>query len=260
MPAIVNRLLMGLLTVATGLCLAYGIFGAGYVVCTTPQATSAIGNTFSGWESAVFPKEDMAAIAEAARSFFIEGTSSDSLYDTIYTSIAEAYPDLATVLEAGSEEAAGIDLTSIIGAQSLTDAMEEYTLPTDALSHLQDCTPIFQTGRISTGVVAGFGVVGLIALGLLAGRKRVGGALMLAGSVVILALVALGAWAVFDFNGLFTWMHSMLFANGNWTFDADSLLIQLFPEAFWAAMAGLWVITSLVLAAVFTFAGRLLAK
>lgn len=260
MPALVHRLLMGLLTAATGICLAYGIFGAGFVVCTTPQATSAIGNTFSGWESAVYPEEDMAAIAEAVREFSIEGTSSEGLYDTIYGVLAEAYPDLASVIETGSEEESGVDLSSLIGTSSLADAMEDYTLPTDALSHLQDCTSVFQTGRISTGVVGAFGIVGLVALGFLAGRRRIGGAMILAGTLVVAIIGALGVWAVVDFDGLFTWMHSLFFANGTWTFSADSLLIQLFPEAFWAAMAGLWIVSSLILAAIVTFVGRLLVK
>ena len=60
---LVRALLVGLLTLATSLCLAYSLFGLGFVVCTTPQATQTIGSTFSGWDHAVFPKDDMAAIA-----------------------------------------------------------------------------------------------------------------------------------------------------------------------------------------------------
>ena len=73
-------------------------------------------------------------------------------------------------------------------------------------------------------------------------------------------LIALGIWAAIDFNGIFTWMHTLLFAQGNWIFDADSLLITLFPEAFWAAMAGLWILSSIVLALLTGIVGKILAR
>lgn len=53
-------------------------------------------------------------------------------------------------------------------------------------------------------------------------------------------------------------MHTLLFAQGNWIFDADSLLITLFPEAFWAAMAGLWILSSIVLALITGIVGKYL--
>ena len=136
---------------------------------------------------------------------------------------------------------------------------DRYTLPQNALSHLQDCTPIFTTGRISVGVVGGFALVGLIALGFLTGRKGAGRAMQLGAALVAATLLALAAWAITDFDGLFTWMHQMLFSQGNWTFSASSLLIQLFPEAFWAAMAALWVICSLICAALCGLLGKVIA-
>ena len=142
----------------------------------------------------------------------------------------------------------------------MADALSDrYTLPQNALSHLQDCTPIFTTGRISVGVVGGFALVGLIALGFLAGRKGAGRAMQLGAALVAATLLALAAWAITDFDGLFTWMHQMLFSQGNWTFSASSLLIQLFPEAFWAAMAALWVICSLICAALCGLLGKVIA-
>ena len=147
----------------------------------------------------------------------------------------------------------------MLESTNLAELEEEYSLPRNALSHLQDCTPIFTTGRISVGVVGTFALAGLIALGILAGRKRVGGALIAASALVLGLLVVLGIWAWIDFNGLFTWMHTLLFAQGNWTFDVDSLLITLFPEAFWAAMAGLWIISSVLLALIVGLVGKLFA-
>lgn len=139
-----------LLTLATSIALAYTLFGLGFVVCTTPQATAAIGGTFSGWENSVFPEEDMAAIAEATRAFSIEGAPINELSDAIRSALENSNPQLAEAFAAS-----GLDIAANQGkAASVTDALSDrYTLPQNALSHLQDCTPIFTTGRISVGVV-----------------------------------------------------------------------------------------------------------
>jgi len=100
----------------------------------------------------------------------------------------------------------------------------------------------------------------LVALGILAGRTYVGRCLLGASLLVVAVLIALGIWAAVDFDGLFTWMHTLFFAQGSWLFDANSLLITLFPEAFWAAMAGLWIISSLVFAAIAGAVGKILAR
>lgn len=247
--------LKSLLLIATSVALAYTLFGLGFVACTTPQATAAVGGTFSGWGNSVFPKEDMAQIAEATRAFSIEGTSTDELAAAIYSALEDAKPELANAFAAS-----GLDASDDAGKAAAVGALSDrYTLPANALSHLQDCTPIFTTGRISVGVVGGFALAGLVALGVVAGRKGVGRALKLGAALVAALILALAAWAALDFNGLFTWMHQMLFAQGNWTFSANSLLIQLFPEAFWAAMAGLWIICTLAAAALCGLAGKIIA-
>ena len=194
--SIMRRALAPLLTLATSIALAYTLFGLGFVACTTPQATAAIGGTFSGWENSVFPEEDMAAIAEATRAFSIEGAPIDELSDAIRSALENSNPQLAEAFAAS-----GLDIAANQGkAASVAGALSDrYTLPQNALSHLQDCTP------------------------------------------------------------LFTWMHQMLFSQGNWTFSASSLLIQLFPEAFWAAMAALWVICSLICAALCGLLGKVIA-
>lgn len=173
MISLTRKLIVLALSIVTSVALAYSLFGLGFMVCTTPQATSLIGGTFSGWEHATYPEEDMAQIAEAVRSFSIEGTSSEELYNTIFTALQENQPQIAALFEAGSTQDNTID-TSLLESTNLTQLEEEYSLPRNALSHLQDCTPIFTTGRISVGVVGAFGVAGLIALGILAGRKRLG--------------------------------------------------------------------------------------
>lgn len=56
-------------------------------------------------------------------------------------------------------------------------------------------------------------------------------------SASLIFLVVLFVWAVFSFESLFFLMHLTLFPQGNWMFDANSLLITLFPERFFFDMA-----------------------
>lgn len=64
MISLTRKLIVLALSIVTSVALAYSLFGLGFMVCTTPQATSLIGGTFSGWEHATYPEEDMAQIAE----------------------------------------------------------------------------------------------------------------------------------------------------------------------------------------------------
>ena len=105
--SIMRRALAPLLTLATSIALAYTMFGLGFVACTTPQATAAIGGTFSGWENSVFPEEDMAAIAEATRAFSIEGAPIDELSDAIRSALENSNPQLAEAFAAS-----GLDIAA----------------------------------------------------------------------------------------------------------------------------------------------------
>lgn len=259
--SLINTLLTTLLTVLTCISIAYGIFGAGLCLCTTPEATKSIGSTFSNWDRGVFPEEDMAKIAEGVREFSIEGAPSEELFATVNDAIAKSYPELSQVLSAGEVSTdQRNELQTLLGTSSLSALTERYSFAQDALSHLQDCTPIFINGKISVGVFAIIGIVGLVALGVLRGRKRIGATLMLSSLLAFALLASLILWAVIDFDGLFTAMHSLLFSKGSWLFDSKSLLIQLFPEAFWAAMAALWGLTSVILSLIVFFLGKLIKR
>lgn len=231
-----------LLRIATALCLTYALFTSGLFLCTTPQATESIGHTFSNWNSAIFPEEDMAAIAEAVRVFSVEGGEESYLVDTIHSILEKNYPDLDQV---------------ILGL-STPQETQRYLLTPDAISHLRDCTPVFQTVAISTGVIGAFGLIGLIALVIIQGRKSAGSILQVASLITIGIIVGLGMWALLDFDSLFTFMHSCFFAQGTWLFDARSLLIQLFPENFWAAMAFLWAVSSIIVSIIACLLGKVL--
>ena len=59
------------------------------------------------------------------------------------------------------------------------------------------------------------------------GRPRLGTVLLATGALVLGLFAALGAWAYLDFDALFALFHSFFFADGTWTFSADSLAVVL---------------------------------
>ncbi len=49
------------------------------------------------------------------------------------------------------------------------------------------------------------------------------------------ALLAMGLWALIDFSGWFTTMHTLVFTNDLWLLDpADSMLIRMLPQNFFS--------------------------
>jgi len=70
---------------------------------------------------------------------------------------------------------------------------------------------------------------------------------LFAGAIACVVLVGVAAlFGVVSFDALFTWFHSLFFAPGTWQFPADSLLIVLFPEAFWIACGIAWALLILL--------------
>jgi hypothetical protein len=55
-------------------------------------------------------------------------------------------------------------------------------------------------------------------------------------------------------------MQENFFADGTWTFAADSLLICTYPEAYWLGMAIAWAVTLVFLSVLVSTIGFLLRK
>jgi integral membrane protein (TIGR01906 family) len=109
-----------------------------------------------------------------------------------------------------------------------------------ARSHLADVANVISRARLLTGLVGGALTVWLLVevvrrrtRGVADGLRM--GAYLSAGFVVVAVVAGLTS-----FDWLFTAFHGVFFDPGTWTFPADSLLIQLFPEPFWIAAAVSW--------------------
>jgi integral membrane protein (TIGR01906 family) len=119
----------------------------------------------------------------------------------------------------------------------------------DERAHLEDVAELITNARILTGLVGGALTIWLLVevirrrtLDIARGLRM--GAYMSVGFTAV-ALIAGGT----SFDWLFTTFHSLFFEAGSWTFPSDSLLIQLFPEAFWVVAAAAWAALVLIGAA-----------
>ncbi|MFD1347075.1 TIGR01906 family membrane protein, partial [Nesterenkonia halotolerans] len=75
---------------------------------------------------------------------------------------------------------------------------------------------------------------------------------LFAGAWVTLGIIiAVAVLAIIDWQFFFAEFHRIFFADGTWTFPAESMLIQLYPEQFWIdagiAVVALAVLFSLIL-------------
>jgi len=111
-----------------------------------------------------------------------------------------------------------------------------------AVSHLADVSSVIGGATLATTACAAL-VAAWVAASI---RRRRWAQLkdgLRAGSVMSAVMVgAAGLAGVADFDSFFSAFHEVFFAAGTWTFPSDSLLIQLFPEAFWAVSGGSWAL------------------
>lgn len=131
--------------------------------------------------------------------------------------------------------------------------------------------PAFGAGEVThmedvQGVVRGALLLWLVAVVVLAGSlarlHSRGGSdavrlVLREGAVAtVIALVAIGFFALVSFDTFFRSFHEILFEPGSWEFAADSTLISLYPSRFWATATALLVVLTLAQAALARFLPR----
>lgn len=247
------------------LCLAVALVGAGLAACAAPPTTEVLARMFSGVnnQDTPFSHEELVSAAVATRDYTVAGHSDEALYQALCE------------VNASAAERAGSNGARMVGAPDLTDVMdasatvdvpaaalafaaadETYVLTPDAISHLDDVYAVVQTATALLVFLAAVALVCCIAVGKRSGARSLGGVLMAAGVLVLALFVALGAWAALDFNGFFAAFHSLFFANGTWTFSYDSLLITMYPTAFWMGMGAVWLVTTCLLSILCVVVGK----
>lgn len=255
----IKRTIDIVIAAVTAALLAFGLFGSGLVVCMMPQTTQLLGDNFSGWDAATYPQTTMEELAEAVRSFSVEDTGRQLLEDAVANALAEDHPEIKAALEAGNTgQNVGGNLHA--GGLGIGNLLSIYTLPSSAVDHLQDCIPIFVTSRIAIILSLVFALVGILLLIIRRRRKLAGWIMFVVPLVIIGVITVLGVWSFIDFDSLFTALHGLFFTSGTWVFPADSLLITLFPEAFWMGMGIVWVSVSILASLIVCLIGRFLKR
>jgi integral membrane protein (TIGR01906 family) len=187
-------------TALIGLALAVLVIGLTLIPLTTPVVTRVLAQRYALAEEAGLPPQRMLEVAEQVRAFVADPAES--------------------TLPEQVDGRPGFDVS--------------------AVSHLADVRRVITAAQYATWVLAI--LLGIwLGVALARGHQRHVGHALLAGAVWCAALIFLAALAgTLNFDALFTAFHGLFFAAGTWMFASDSLLIQTFPEQFWATAAALW--------------------
>ncbi len=216
----------------------------GYAICAgVPSVTTAIATSTIQPGGSPFTKEQLVAGADATREYSFGSHDEQALYATI----------------AEMNRAAGTPYADAT-TDELTSAPVEYTIDASELAHLDDVHAL--ASRLFSPLL---GVAVLAAFLLMVAFRMFGirpfaRALLWSGAIALGIIALLALWAIFGFDGLFAAMHGALFADGTWTFPADSLLITMLPAPFWAAMALTWAASSALVAAVSLAGGLVMLR
>lgn len=219
-----TRLLNGIVAFGSALLLAVTLIGAGFAAVAIPDAvTATLSRAFSGCDqpNTPFTADEFASMAIAGKHY----TFDDNDREKLDAAIAEANV---------AAEADG-------RATASTRENAARSLPANAISHLDDVYRVASMAKPALAIVAVLCIAGLAHVAVRIGRRALGRTLIAGGGLVLAAFCALGAWAAIDFDGLFAAFHSLFFQAGTWTFPYDSLLITLYPTAFWMGMGGIWL-------------------
>ena len=225
--------------------LAVTLVAAGLAACCLPQTTQVLAEAFSGTEDTATPfsHAQLVRAAVATRDYTVGSHDRAAVMGVV----AAVNRDADTAF-ADADEAA------------LETAPDVYTLDAEALSHLDDVYGVVSTSFVALGVIALVALAGCVFLGARCGRRALGGVLALAGAAVVVVFALLAAWVCVDFNGFFAAFHSLFFADGSWTFSYDSLLITMYPPAFWMGMGAVWLAVTGVLSILAIIVGGFLRR
>lgn len=249
----------------TALALTFSLIGIGFLTCVLPLVTLGLSNIYADDITSPFTRSQLVTVADATRDYAFGAHDKDALY----RSLLEVNYDYASDVKAhdGKLERGFPDLDDVSENATVTDAAsafegvsDKFWYDSDVISHLDDCNAVAVVAYLVIICALVIAIAGIVACALLGKKTLVGNVLMASGIATLALFALLGIWALFDFNGLFSSFHAIFFPEGNWTFASDSLLICALPTGFWSAMALVWLIVSLLLAALCLLGGFILKK
>lgn len=218
--------------------LAVLLAAAGLFACCARPTTLFLAQATSNDADSPYGKEALVGLAALTRDYTVDGADRAATLDTI----AQAASDVSPAVAQSADKAAALQKLG-----------ERYTLTDDALDHLDDVYNVLVGIRWALAATAAHVYVHC-------GKKEFGAVLCHAAIAVAAAFAVMAAWVVVDFDGFFAAFHSLFFADGTWTFAWNSLLICMYPPAFWMGMGAVWLAVTVAACAVCFIIGRLLRK
>lgn len=233
-----------LISVATAIFLSVVYIAIGFGVCAgVPNVTELLANATVNESSSPFTKAELVSGAEAVRDYSFGEHDQEKLLAVIQ----------------GINDEAGTPYANV-EMNELLSAPASYSLGEEEISHLDDVYdaasqmffPILGTATLAAFLL----MVGLQFFGVEVVRRS----FLYSGIATIAIFALLGAWALVSFDSLFAVFHSLFFANGSWTFPADSLLITMLPASFWIGMASVWFAVTVIVSTISVLLGLYIGR
>lgn len=221
-------------SVLAALFLMFSFVGIGFgVVSGSPEPTRIVASATIDDSSSPFSKEELVQGAVATQEY------SFSTHDL------QAYKEVIAQMNVDADTP-----YSQYGPEQISDAPEQYTVTNDAISHLNDVYSV--ADRLLYPILAIMVMAAFLLMSAYRffGLNAVADSLIWGGIATLVFILVLAIWAFASFNSLFAVFHSMFFAEGTWTFPADSLLITMLPTDFWMGIALFWALVSAVISIV----------
>lgn len=265
-----------LLLVIASVALALTYIAIGFALCAGfPLATSLSSMNQSAFEASPYTHDDLVELAVETRDYTVEnarrsddGTegAQEAFANEVLQAAQSSSTDPSKKAE-WSEEAKGVlgswqdgHTDALSTMEALYEMNPSYALNADALSHLDDVNDVISRFRMPLFGCALIAAFSLMSLVMLSNARAAGRALLVGGCIAVGIFCLIGIWGVIGFNSLFTWIHGLFFVDGTWTFPAQSLLIQMYPEGFWISMGLWWLVSSCVVAAASIVIGLVITR
>lgn len=233
-----------ILAVFTAIFLLCSYIGIGFGVCSgSPTPTRLIASATINDAGSPFSKDELVRGAVATQEY------------SFATHDQEAYLTVISEMNAQANTPyAEYDKNQIIHAPV------QYGITQNELDHLNDVYNVANTVIYPIVVIIFLAAFLLFIGNRYFGPNVVSRALLWSGVATIALIAILLAWALVSFSGLFAVFHSLFFAEGTWTFPADSLLITMLPESFWIGIGAVWISISAILAVASVVVGIIIKR
>ena len=258
-----------LLAVIAGIFLSFSILGAGFLIVSQPDLpTELLSKATNSSDKSPFNRDELAKSAVATKNFSFVDNSQDKLFLTLYDINAsckqdgrakDGAPDMGTqIIEGDSNNKAKIQvIQDNINNSSISD---QYLLKGNELNHLNDCYDLANLFKIFLTLFASIGIVLLIVCTYSRGARLLGRVLYWSALGTLLLFIVLGIFAAINFDAFFSGFHQIFFAQGNWQFDPNCLLICSLPTNFWIAIGVLLLLVEIIICAILMGIGSLLRR